>query len=61
MAACNAADCGSAEAGRRWCKPVAEELNCNVDATIFEKLCGYGIGMCIRNQRSEFVKAKSLL
>jgi hypothetical protein len=34
-----------------------EELNCNVDATIFEKLRSYRIGMCIQNERGEFVEA----
>jgi hypothetical protein len=35
-----------------------EELNCNIDATIFEKLRSYRIGMCIQNnERGEFVEA----
>jgi hypothetical protein len=34
-----------------------EELNCDVDATIFKKLRSYRIGMCIQNERGEFVEA----
>jgi ribonuclease HI len=44
----------------RWCKPAVGELKCNVDATIFDQLVGYGIGICIRDEKGEFVKAKLL-
>ncbi|MCH89622.1 ribonuclease H protein, partial [Trifolium medium] len=44
----------------KWCKPAAGELKCNVDATIFGQVTGYGIGMCIRHEKGDFVKAKSL-
>ncbi|AES94374.1 hypothetical protein MTR_5g013740 [Medicago truncatula] len=32
----------------RWIRPVAGEVKCNVDATIFKDQGCYGVGMCLR-------------
>ncbi|GAU12343.1 hypothetical protein TSUD_252940 [Trifolium subterraneum] len=60
IAVCGGAETEREEAGLSWCKLVAGELNCKVDAAIYEQ-CSYGIGMCIWNEKGEFVKAKLFL
>ncbi|GAU36553.1 hypothetical protein TSUD_277590 [Trifolium subterraneum] len=42
----------------KWGKLATREFKCNVDATIFYRDTGYGIGMCIRDEEGHFVKAK---
>jgi len=41
-----------------WIRPVVGEVKCNVDATIFKEQDCYGIGMCLRGNRGEFIRAK---
>ncbi|AES64716.1 hypothetical protein MTR_2g028970 [Medicago truncatula] len=35
------------------------EVKCNVDTTIFKEQGCYGIGMCLRGDRGEFIRAKT--
>lgn len=35
------------------------EVKCNVDTTIFKEQGCYGIGMCLRGDRGEFIRAKA--
>jgi ribonuclease HI len=42
-----------------WIKPVFGEVKCNVDAAIFKEQGCYGVGMCLREDRGEFIRAKT--
>jgi hypothetical protein len=39
-----------------WIRPVVGEVKCNVDVAIFKKQDCYGVGMCLRGDRREFIK-----
>lgn len=43
-----------------WQKPNIGEHKCNVDAAIFKEKGIFGLGLCVRNDKGEFVKAKSM-
>jgi len=45
----------------RWVKPNAGELKCNIDVAVFQQQIKFEIGMCLRNNRGKFVRAKTLL
>ncbi|PNY07593.1 cytochrome p450 [Trifolium pratense] len=44
----------------KWQKPAAGMVKCNVDAAVFQKQNQYGIGLCVRDDKGEFLKAKTL-
>jgi hypothetical protein len=44
----------------RWQTPSAGMLKCNVDAEILSELNRYSVGMCIRNDKGQFIKAKTM-
>jgi hypothetical protein len=35
-------------------------MKCNVDAAIFHEMNRFDIGVCIRNNRGQFIKAKRI-
>ncbi|MCH79659.1 hypothetical protein A2U01_0000412 [Trifolium medium] len=45
----------------RWQPPPRGKLKCNIDAAIFAELNMFGVGMCLRNDTGQFVKAKTRL
>jgi hypothetical protein len=44
----------------RWQPPSAGVLKCNVEVAIFWELNRYGVGMCIRNNKGQFIKANTM-
>jgi hypothetical protein len=43
-----------------WQPPEDGEIKCNIDAAIFKELNRHGIGMFIRNNKGEFIRAKTM-
>jgi hypothetical protein len=37
-----------------------EDVKCNMDAEMFPQQHGFGIGLCICNDKGEFLKSKTL-
>ncbi|MCI06791.1 60S ribosomal protein L23, partial [Trifolium medium] len=42
----------------RWSKSSRGRAKCNVDATIFTKQGRYGVGMCLRGDKGDFIASK---
>ncbi|WJX44042.1 hypothetical protein P8452_31070 [Trifolium repens] len=49
------------ESANIWQPPPRGKLKCNIDAAIFAELNRFGVGMCLRNDHGQFVKAKTRL
>lgn len=43
-----------------WIPPQQNHLKCNLDASIFQKLNSFGIGLCLRDSNGSFIKAKTI-
>ena len=43
----------------RWLPPMEGEVKCNVDAALFKEQNCFGVGMCLRDSRGHFMKAKT--
>lgn len=43
----------------QWQRPKVGTLKCNVDKTIFQEQGRYGIRMCIRGDKGDFVAPKT--
>ncbi|KAJ1413802.1 SGNH hydrolase superfamily [Sesbania bispinosa] len=44
-----------------WSPPQGDRLKCNCDASMFKELNSFGIGLCIRDEKGKFIRAKTLL
>jgi hypothetical protein len=43
-----------------WQPPVTGTVKCNIDAALFNDQQKFGVGMCIRNDQGNFMKAKTM-